>query len=346
MATEASCTRTMTPSFLTMDLDTVTLKLGQAEIAVYKTLLTAVSDYFRKAFDGPFREADERSIALEGVSERTLRIFLQWAYVQNLQFNPFSGALKYDALLPPDEVERIHRKAPTSAEVTGTTEEAEDGSNYEPDDDTETSTKGGPLFDEAQYYTLPSGSELYWNHGKWTENAETFYLTLTELFVFADKYSVPQLRDNVVTAFVGQIWKWSFFPSFKNDHALICLMATKLPASSKLKEFIACCIAWVVLPDTDENPEDRMRSLQALDPDLAVTVGIAYAVTARDCTASKSFQMSVVLSDHLSNACVFHDHTHLDQDQCRKRIASRPHIFTAILDACAKAVMTKPTEEN
>jgi hypothetical protein len=288
----------------TINLDTVTLKIGEAEITAHKAMLTAVSDYFRNAFDGPFREANERSIALEGVSVRSLKMFLQWAYIQSLHFDTPSVALGFDTLLP---------------------ELAED----EPNNESESDTKGGFLFDEKPYWPVSYEEKPYLKNKKWDENMKKFHLSLAELFIFADKYSVPQLRDDVVTAFVGQCWKWDAFPA-GNNKALILLTATNLPASSMLKEFFACCIAWVGLV------QDEMRDIK----------GMMRSLRELDCNASKSPQIGVFLEEHIPNACVFHDHEHLNEDQCRKRIASRPQIFTAILDACAKAVMTEPAEDE
>jgi hypothetical protein len=155
-----------------MNLDTVILKIGQAEIAVHKALLTAVSDYFRKAFDGPFREANERHITLEGDSERSLRMFLQWAYGQSLQFDTSSAALGFDALLPPDVAK---------------------GNNKEekPADNTDNETGRSPLFDEKRHHAVSTNRHLYRDDEKWTENADEFYLGLTELYILAGKYSVP-----------------------------------------------------------------------------------------------------------------------------------------------------------
>lgn len=309
-----------------MNLDTVILKIGQAEIAVHKALLTAVSDYFRKAFDGSFREANERYITLEGDSERSLRMFIQWTYGQSLQFDTSSAALGFDALLPPDAAKGINGEDEPAANADNETERS-------------------PLFDEKRYHPVFTKRDLYRDKDEWTKNADEFYIGLTELYILADKYSVPQLRDDVVTAFVGQCWKWSWWPT-EDDKALILLMATNLPASSKLRKFLACSIAWVGIPQLDSNPEHIMRSLRELDSDLAHEIGVTYAMKVHEADTKRTYQVSTDLDDHLLNACMFHDHAHLDSGQCRERIASRPHIFTAILDACAKAVWTKPAKED
>ena len=289
-----------------MDLDTVTIKIDQAEIVVHKALLTTVSDFFRKAFDGPFKEANDRSITLEGISERSLRMFLQWTYAQSLQFDTSSAALGFDAMLPPDVAEGINQDATTSVEVNDTIEEAED----EPTAIADSKTGSDPLFDEKRYHAVLTDDEAsrYYADESWTENVSEFYLGLTELYILADKYSVPQLRDDVVTAFVGQCWRWDSWPD-EDDEALILLMATNLPAISKLRKFLACSIAWVGLLGI---PEQSMRSLRKLDSDLAHEIGVAYAMKVYEAEAKSIYEISIDLADHLPNACVFHDHTHLD----------------------------------
>jgi hypothetical protein len=69
-----------------MKLDLVTVRVGEephaADLQVYRELLTSVSPNFQGAFDGKFREADERRVALTDIMEQTFRIFLQWAHAQ------------------------------------------------------------------------------------------------------------------------------------------------------------------------------------------------------------------------------------------------------------------------
>ena len=85
-----------------------------------------------------------------------------------------------------------------------------------------------------------------------------------------------------------------------------------------------------------------MQAIRELNPDLAFEVGMSYAMQAR---RHEGLRMSIDISEHLPNACIFHDHTDPTETECRKRIGSKPHVFTAILDACAKDVMTS-SEEN
>lgn len=115
-----------------------------------------------------------------------------------------------------------------------------------------------------------------------------------------------------------------------------------LPASSKFAKFLAYSIAWIGIPCGKGDVEQKMQALRELSPDLAFEVGVSYAVQAR---SHKRYKMSIDISDHVPNSCLFHDHTGLTETECRKRIASKSHVFTAILDACARAVMT-PSVEN
>ncbi|CAN9372295.1 unnamed protein product [Alternaria alternata] len=59
----------------------VTVRVGEADTAVdipiYRDRLSAVSPYFRGAFEGSFKEATDRNLSLTDVSEQTFRIFLQ-----------------------------------------------------------------------------------------------------------------------------------------------------------------------------------------------------------------------------------------------------------------------------
>jgi hypothetical protein len=70
-----------------MSFDIVTIRVGDPEIAtdisVYRELLSAASPYFRAAFDGRFKEARERLLTLNDVSEQTFRLFLTSLHVRD-----------------------------------------------------------------------------------------------------------------------------------------------------------------------------------------------------------------------------------------------------------------------
>ena len=201
-----------TASFLAMDLDTVTIRLESTELVVYKALLTAVSSYFKKAFYSPFQEATQRAIILEGVSEKTFRIFLHWAYVQTLNFDTTSAALDHSALLQPDEVKKLETALIEDIPATDeSNNEAAD--NHGGDGDgyatwlPDAVTPIAPAFDEPAFHVYTGFERRYAKNKEWPCNVELFHLSLCKLFILADKYSVPQLRDDTLTALVGQCWK-------------------------------------------------------------------------------------------------------------------------------------------
>lgn len=100
--------------------------------------------------------------------------------------------------------------------------------------DADSDTDADLLFDEQDYHDFPLMAEIYPDKKECHDNSALFRLNLTELFIFTGKYSVPQLRGDVLTGFVGQCWNWQRFPAAQVK-AVIRSMATNLPASSKLK---------------------------------------------------------------------------------------------------------------
>ncbi|KAF9695042.1 hypothetical protein EKO04_006998 [Ascochyta lentis] len=332
------------PNFLTMSLDIVQVHIEDTSILVYKDLLTSVSPYFQKAFDGSFKEAQERSITLEGVSEQTFRTFLHWVHVQSLQYDTSSAALDFNALLTPDEATKLGTSVNNNATAI---EETNSGNveNDESDTKSEASSKdvahGTLAFDEETFYTCCETADLFYANMIWTDNVDRFYLCMAKLFTFADKYSVPQLRDDILTALVGQCWRWNLWPNHESD--LVHVAYSNMPASSKFAKFLACSIACVALTTSKGDAVVKMQSLRNLNPDLAFEVSLVYAGLAQK---HKNYSISVDISDILLSSCPYHDHSLISKEQCRKRIADRPHIFTAILDACAKDAVAASMNDN
>ena len=64
----------------------MSLKIGvkAKPYTIHEKLLISCSPYFRKAFTGDFREARDRGIALDDVTERTFEVFVQWLYSQKM----------------------------------------------------------------------------------------------------------------------------------------------------------------------------------------------------------------------------------------------------------------------
>jgi hypothetical protein len=49
-------------------------------ISVHKDILCRAGPYFRNCFNGPFKEAEGKTISLPDVTEEYFRLFLKWAH--------------------------------------------------------------------------------------------------------------------------------------------------------------------------------------------------------------------------------------------------------------------------
>ncbi|KAL1793565.1 hypothetical protein ACET3X_008547 [Alternaria dauci] len=181
MASSHAPSGKMLPNFLTMSFDMVTVSVGEADTAVnipvYRDQLSAVSPYFRGAFEGSFKEATDRNLPLTDVSEQTFRMFLQWMYVQ------------------------------ISSQPGGASKPAPDALVDKPTTKSEDKIRTIPAIDEEGYYDedFPNGGKMYNSNWKDLEPENNYQLMVTSflrLYVFADKYDVPQLREDILTALV------------------------------------------------------------------------------------------------------------------------------------------------
>lgn len=122
----------------TMSLETITVRLENTEIAVYKSLLSAVSPYFQCSF----QEADERSIHPSHTREQIFRTFLRWALCQTFQPSASTELFKLEILLGKDVPNTDDMKRKRPGEDTNThIIDAENNNNSaaSEDDDSETS---------------------------------------------------------------------------------------------------------------------------------------------------------------------------------------------------------------
>jgi hypothetical protein len=338
--TATANSRDAMPNFLTMDFTTVTVQVEETKFVAHKSLLTAVSPYFEKAFNGPFQEAEHQAITLEGISKGSFRIFLHRAYVHSPPFDTQSAALDHSALLSPNEANKLTASAGEDDAAAEENDSVDETASQAGSDRTVDPIKGNPVFDKGAFHTRSDDEYEVFDHERWVPNTKSFHLTPARLLILADQYSVPQLRDDILTALIGQGWKWNWWP---DEDELASLIYSNLPASSRFAKFLAYSIAWVGIPHDERDTTQMMLALRELNPDLAFEVGMSYAVQVRN---HEDFKMSIDISKRILNVCPFHDHTDLTETECRKRIASKPHVFTAILDACAKDVMTSSAENG
>lgn len=242
-----------------MNLDVVTIRPENKDIVVCRALLSAVSPYFKKAFSGPFTEAKDRAISLPDVSERTFRAFLQWLQTHNTMQHVCIAALDANTIIPPDKI---------GSPATGDTER--NNADVDNDNTNERSDRGDTMtdapsdavaatFDEEGFHEISKDLE----NPAFQRSMRQFNLNMAQLFVFANRYLVSQLRDDIMTAHLGQCRKWRWWPD-DLEIDLVRLVDSELPMKSKFTKFLACSIAWLVFYSCEVDAAHRLRDLQDL----------------------------------------------------------------------------------
>ncbi|KAI4639051.1 hypothetical protein J4E93_009541 [Alternaria ventricosa] len=329
----------MARNFLTMDLDTVTVRVGEADtavdITVYRDILSAVSPYFRSAFDGPFVEATDRSICLTDVTNETFRMFLQWAHSQKCQLSNGAAFPQHAILVQKPTRKNVEQTTPGSAEL-----QLPHRTSSSPDAKTLPDTTVA-LDELDEHDGLRS---LYHTDPEWINGYRLSLLSFLRLYVFADKYNVPQLRDDVLTAMIAQSNAWNWWPDI--DRELLDSAHENLPPSSKFIRLFVLSTAycWLLQPETCS--ATRIRTMMEMNEEFAFDVIVVQNQMLKDKISSEG--MPLWLEDAVPNSCVLHEHRVQDAEKCRKRIRDQSQIFTGLIEMCAQDVLgiTKESGEE
>jgi len=325
-----------------MDLDTVTVRVGEADtavnITVYRNLLSDVSPYFRGAFEGSFVEATDRFTSLTDVTEQTFRMFLQWTQTQNNQLPSGATVPSPAIIVPKSTIQHGHAIATGPAELQPP-DPARSGPNAE------TLLDITRALDEPGDHqpTYPEDTErLYFENPEWAEGYCLSLLSFLRLYVFADKYDVPQLRDDVLTAVVAQSISWDWWPDL--EQGVIEFAYANLPSSSKFIRFLVISTAFVWLSQDENCSANKLRMLKEKNEDFAFEVMIVQNQRFRNEKSSDG--MPLWLEEALSNSCVLHEHLVQDAGQCRRRIHDQPYIFTGLIEMCAQSALAMKKESD
>lgn len=65
-----------------MDQTLVEITIGDESFMLHKGLLCSHSKYFKAAFEGDFRDVEDKAVQLPGVTDSTLKLFQFWLYGQ------------------------------------------------------------------------------------------------------------------------------------------------------------------------------------------------------------------------------------------------------------------------
>ncbi|KAI4935537.1 uncharacterized protein J4E92_002828 [Alternaria infectoria] len=327
-----------------MDLVSVTVRVGEADasvdIVVYRNILSAVSPYFRSAFEGSFVEATDRLISLTDVTEQTFRMFLRWTQIQahNNQL-PSGTIVPPPAILVPNSTTQHGHATATGPAELQPPHPARSGPNAETLPDT---TRA---LDEPGYHQLTHSEDtdkLYFENPEWFEGYCLSLLSFLRLYVFADKYNVPQLRDDVLTAVLAQSISWNWWPDI--EQGVIQFAYANLPSSSKFIRFLVISTAFVWLSQDGNCSATKLRILRELNEDFAFDVTVVQFQRLK--TKKTSEGVPLGMKDAVTNSCALHEHLVQDAEQCRKRIHHQPYIFTGLMEMCAQAALAMKKESD
>jgi hypothetical protein len=307
-----------------MSFDTVVVRVGKpsVDILVYKDLVCSVSSYFRGAIGRSFLGVKEGTVTLRDVSETTFRTFLAWCHSQCL---PNSVP---DALLAPSD----HPKVKAVTENAGNSRRM--------------AIRGRPrkpIFDEYVSGKSPVlrtlGAEevdkRFHKNPSWQSQYQEVVKALVRLYIFADRYCIPQLRDDVMSTYIGYCISYGLYPD-PDDVEIIDLAYSKLPATAMLSRYfvLSTIYFWSPAKLTLESGK-----LERLHPGFTLDVMTAQAQRGQPPQKDETEATKIVphLAKYgLANSCVFHEHQNMDEVHCRHRLAHKKFIFDGLLAACVR----------
>ena len=316
-----------------MDLDTVTVRVGEADtavnITVYRNLLSDVSPYFRGAFEGSFVEATDRFISLTDVTEQTFRMFLQWVHTQVHQHSSGATIPSPVILLPGSTAKNAGNTTtgPVELQPPHRTQSVPDV-GFLPDDISALDELGG----HQKRWDVEEIEGLYLKESEWINGHRLSLLSFLRLYVFADKYNVPQLRDDVLTALTAQSISWCWWPDVERE--TIESAYANLPPSSKFIRLLVLSTAYCWLSKPGTCSATRLRTIKEMNEDFAFDVMVVQNERLKETESSEG--MPFWLEDAMPNSCTLHEHLARDAANCRKRIRDQPYIFIGLIEMCAQ----------
>ena len=295
----------------TMGSDIVIVRVGEASVdfSVHKDILFSASRYFHRAWDRSFLGVKERIVTIRDVSEATFRIFLAWCYSQCLP-----GSAHLDVLVPPSQTPQDSGRR-TSKRMFD--EYVSGKSPY--------LRKLAPEDVDKRYHSNPS----------WHATYQEVIKTLVRLYVFAHKYSIHQLGDDVMTTYMGYCVSYGLYPD-ADDADIIELAYANLPPNSSLARYfvLSTVYFWTPLKATLESGKlDRLHRRFIQDV-MTAQAQRGQPPNRGETTATKL--VPSLARYGLRDSCVFHEHAGTSEHECRSRMISSKFVFDGLLDACVK----------
>jgi hypothetical protein len=182
----------------------------------------------------------------------------------------------------------------------------------------------------------------YYENTQWLAWWDATFCFLLQLYIFADKYSVDQLRDDILSAVMGHTLACDFWPRL-TDATLICTTHEHLPLTAHFTRFLSTTMAYTIT--TNHKYKYACRAISdELPPSFLMEVMLRQSCVVERLQGDLG-TVEHVFEDEVPNSCVFHEHRTRNKDQCRQRLATCGHIFIGIIDACsaeAKKMVAEP----
>ncbi|KAF2823786.1 hypothetical protein CC86DRAFT_384336 [Ophiobolus disseminans] len=299
-----------------MASDIVIVRVGDASVdfSVHKDILFSVSRFFHRAWDRSFLGVKERIITLRDVSEATFRIFLTWCYSQCLPGTNYGDVLAADNAVS-SNVKKPRNKRLFDEYVSG----------------------------KSPYLRKMAQEEVdkrFHNNPAWHATYQEVVESLVRLYLFAQKYSIDQLQDDVMSTYMGYCVSYGLYPD-PDDVDIIELAYANLPATSPLSRYfvLSTVYFWTPVRATLESGKlGRLHKRFILD--------VMTAQAQRGQPPNKGENSATKLVPNLArygleNSCTFHEHKSTSEQDCRCRMTNSKFIFDSLLDACVKEAQLK-----
>lgn len=187
-------------------------------------------------------------------------------------------------------------------------------------------------------------AKLYFEDETWVQHHNMSMMSFLNLYIFADKYSVHQLRDDIITALLCQsnTWGWHPDPTF----AFLSKAYSNLPTSAKLLQLLVDSTAVYWLGDPEADLAVRVRDIHKWQPHFAFEVSLTQAKMLQAFERGDIDDMGEYADKAFENSCSRHEHVLRDEDACRARIGKKAHVFATLIEACAKDAISMVREQE
>jgi hypothetical protein len=173
-----------------------------------------------------------------------------------------------------------------------------------------------------------SGKRFY-DNDEWQSRYVGVIEAFLHLYIFADKYSVDQLRDDLMSALLGYCSAWNWWPDIyvktvNHAHA-------NLPSSSHFIRFLVSVAVYFWTPPKSPT---KVEALKQLDPMFTFDLMMGHGLKTQH---AQLFPGDNAGAEAFEDSCVFHVHRVFGKESCRERLGGSASIFKGLADACIKA---------